>query len=138
MTTSMKRLPNFFDARKDINRCKNSYPHFPQVDKNVMEKSTSQIRLQALYYLLVRRGSAERFYQAEWSGKIARLPDHFYLFQNGRTYFCPSVNPTVPPTPFYIWLHHFAGEIATVLKLQMSDEVDSPTTELPSIRMRRK
>lgn len=44
-----------------------------------MQKSTSQIRLQALYYLLVRRGFAERFYQAEIVGQICEI-GRLFLF----------------------------------------------------------
>jgi hypothetical protein len=46
------------------------------VDKHT-EKSTSQIRLQALYYWLVRRGFAERFYQAEMVGRICEIARPF-------------------------------------------------------------
>jgi len=79
-----------------IKLVKASYPHYPQARANELQKSTSQIRLQALYYLLVRRGFAERFYQAEMVGRHCEIARPF-LF---------------------------------VLKLQMSADVDSPTTEL--------
>ena len=61
-----------------IKLSKMSYPHYPQASANVLQKSTSQIRLQALYYLLVRRGFAERFYQAR-NGR-ATLRDCLTIF----------------------------------------------------------
>ena len=64
---------NLPHIKYDIKNAKTSFTHYPQMCINVMQKSTSQIRLQALYYLLVRRGFAERFYQAGMVGQICEI-----------------------------------------------------------------